>query len=272
MAGLRRWIGTSLAFVLARRWFQPLAQVLYRAALLGLNIGVGDYVATSGEAGALRTAARLLPAQPARVVFGVGANQGDFMRAALAALGPSTRVLAFEPAPQTFSRLARVFHASPQVELHQLGLSDASGSRPLYSDGQDSGLASLYQRDLTAHGRALNQVETVPITTLDAFCAERQISRIDYLKLDVEGHELSALRGARRLLEQDAVQLIQFEFGGCAIDARVYFRDLYSLLNERFRLYRILQDGLAYLPHYSEHQEVYATANFLAISRKWPRV
>ena len=272
MAGLRRWIGTSLAYVLARRWFQPVAEGLYQAALLGQNIGVGDYVATSGEQNALRVAARLLPAQPARVVFDVGANEGDFARAALAQLGPTTRVLAFEPAPPTFDRLAQAFQGNPQVALYQLGLSDAPGDRALYSDGHDSGMASVYQRDLTAQGRVLDQVATVAITTLDAFCAEQQISHIDYLKLDVEGHEYSVLRGAQQLLAAGAIEMIQLEFGGCAIDARVFWRDLYQLLNDRYRLYRILQAGLAYLPHYSERQEVFVTTNFLAIARKWPRV
>jgi hypothetical protein len=133
-------------------------------------------------------------------------------------------------------------------------------------------MASLYQRDLAAQGRALNQVEEVELTTLDDFCAAHRIEQIDYLKLDVEGHELSVLRGAQRLLASDAIQLIQFEFGGCAVDARIYFRDLYSLLQERYRLYRILQAGLAHLPHYSERQEVFVTTNFLAIARRWPLI
>jgi hypothetical protein len=78
------------------------------------------------------------------------------------------------------------------------------------------------------------------------------------------------LRGGQRLLEADAIRLIQFEFGGCAVDARIYLRDLYQLLNGRYRLYRMLRDGLAPLAAYSERDEVFVTTNFLAISRQWP--
>lgn len=270
MTAIRRWLGQALARILARRWFQPLARGLYRVALIGLNIGTGDQVATSGERAALRQAARLLRARPQRVVFDVGANLGDFTLAALEAFGPATRVLAFEPSPRTFERLTAAVAQRPGVELHNLGLGDQPGHLNLYTDGVGSGMASLYQRDLSAQGRALNIVEQVEVTTLDRFCAEHQISAIDYLKLDVEGHELSVLRGAAGLLAADAIRLIQFEFGGCAIDARVFWRDLYQLLNPRFRLYRLLQDGLVALPRYSERDEVFVTTNFLAISRQWP--
>jgi hypothetical protein len=115
-------------------------------------------------------------------------------------------------------------------------------------------------------------VEQVDVTTLDRFCAEHQISAIDYLKLDVEGHELSVLRGAHDLLAADAIHLIQFEFGGCAVDAHVWFRDLYQLLNSHFRLYRLLRDGLAFLPQYSELDEIFVTTNFLAVLRQWPQL
>lgn len=272
MSRLRRWIGQALAFVLARRWFQPAARGLYRLALIGLNIGTGDHVATSGEQFALRRASQLLHAQPQRVVFDVGANLGAFTRAALEAFGPATRVLAFEPSPQTFGLLTAALAGHAGVEPHNLGLGEQPGRLNLYSDGVGSGMASLYQRDLQAQGRVLDQVEQVEVTTLDRFCAEHQITAIDYLKLDVEGHELSVLRGARGLLEAEAIRLIQFEFGGCAIDARVFYRDLYQLLNSRFRLYRMLRDGLVFLPQYSERDEVFVTTNFLAVSRQWPQL
>ncbi len=272
MPTFRRWVGEALAWVFARRWFQPLAHGLHRWGLIGLNIGTGDHVATSGETFALRLAGRLLPSRPERVVFDVGANRGDFTLAALEALGPATRLLAFEPSPQSFGLLTLALNRHPTVELHNLGLGEQPGRLNLYSEGVGSGMASLYQRDLQALGRALDHVEQVEVTTLDLFCAEHQITAIDYLKLDVEGHELSVLHGAQGLLAADAIRLIQFEFGGCAIDARVFLRDLYHLLNGRFRVYRMLRDGLAFLPRYSERDEVFVTTNFLAVSRQWPQL
>jgi len=271
MLALKRWVGRSLAFLLARRWFQPLARGLYRVALIGLNIGTGDHVDSSGEKHALRRARRLLGARPA-LVFDVGANLGAFTTAALEALGPTARVVAFEPSPQTFRLLTEALGGRAGVELHNLGLGEQPGQLSLYSDEIGSGMASLYQRNLDAQGRTLNLVEQVNITTLDRFCAEHQISAIDYLKLDVEGHELSVLRGAQNLLDAGAIGLIQFEFGGCAVDARVFFRDLYDFLTPRYRLYRLLRDGLAFLPRYSERAEVFVTTNFLAVSRTWPQL
>ena len=55
---------------------------------------------------------------------------------------------------------------------------------------------------------------------------------IDLLKLDVEGHELEVLRGGVRMFAQRRVKMVSFEFGGCNIDSRTYFRDFYYFFQE----------------------------------------
>lgn len=64
-----------------------------------------------------------------------------------------------------------------------------------------------------------NEKEFVPIIksveveaiTLDSFCKDNHISRIDYLKLDVEGAEVFALEGSLELLKNRAIRYLQFE-------------------------------------------------------------
>ena len=58
----------------------------------------------------------------------------------------------------------------------------------------------------------------VPATTLDEFCSAHQISKIDYLKLDVEGAEILALQGARELLARKAIRYLQFEISKNMLD------------------------------------------------------
>ena len=85
------------------------------------------------------------------------------------------------------------------------------------------------------------------------------------LKLDIEGYEFNALKGASEMIARGLVCAIQFEFGGTSIDARVYLRDFFRLLEDRYRIYRILQNGLWELSSYSEYDELFVTTNFLAL-------
>ena len=61
--------------------------------------------------------------------------------------------------------------------------------------------------------------------------------------------------------------MIQFEFGGCNIDYRTYFRDFYYLLKENYKIYRILKDGLFELKQYKESYEIFINVNYLAIRK-----
>jgi len=109
--------------------------------------------------------------------------------------------------------------------------------------------------------------EKVQIQTLDDFCAEKGIEHIHYLKMDVEGHELSVLQGGREMLAKGAIDWIQFEFGGCNIDSRTYLRDFFELLTPYYDIYRLLRNGFRPIRRYHETYEIFTTTNFIAIRR-----
>jgi hypothetical protein len=101
----------------------------------------------------------------------------------------------------------------------------------------------------------------VAVTTIDAFCREHGIAHIDLLKLDVEGHELAALQGARGMLGR--IEAIQFEFGGTALDSKAFLRDFLEVL-DGYRVHRIVRDGLDPVD-YTERAEVLTFSNFVAL-------
>jgi hypothetical protein len=62
-------------------------------------------------------------------------------------------------------------------------------------------------------------------------------------------------------------RIIQFEFGGCNIDTRTYFRDFWSFFNfHNFKLYRITPFGLERITRYRQSDESFATTNYIAIN------
>ena len=238
-------------------------------ALMG--IGTGGLVESSGERALIR---RLLerrrPDDDALCVFDVGANEGTFVALVRAGLGETPhRIHAFEPGPETFCLLQERVGGASDVTLNRTALGNAEGSLPFYSDRPGSPLASLYPRDLSRFGIAMNRVDPVPVTTLDRYCESHGIERIDLLKLDVEGHELEVLRGASRMLGEKRIRMVTFEFGGCHVDSRAFFRDFHDLLTAAGlgRICRITPSGhLSPVGPYRVLLEQFQTTNYLACS------
>ena len=245
-----------IARTCGRLRFQRTWRVLHQASLLGLNYGRAT-VDESGEEFALRYAAQRVP--DAQVLFDVGANAGDWTLAAQRTW-PQAAVHAFEPSTDTYRRLVERTSGAVCV---QAALGDVETDATLYAVAGQSGLSSLHRRDLAAHDMTMTAAESVHVTTLDAYCAENGIDRIDYLKIDAEGNDLAVLQGASRMLAAGAIRFVQFEFGGCNIDSRTFLRDFVRLLEPEFRVSRMLADGLEPLD-YSERDEVFITSNFLA--------
>lgn len=193
-------------------------------------------------------------------VFDVGANNGDYSYL-LREIFPNAKIHAFEPLKKVFDKLL-IISDKAQINAHNFGFSNENKSQTIYFNS-NSLLSSLHDRDLRHVNMAFSQSEIVQLKTIDSFCAENNIKKIDFLKLDIEGHELRALNGAKNLIDNGNIRFIQFEFGGCDIDAKVYFRDFYYFFKDKYHIYRIHPNGLTLINKYSEYLEQFTTTNYL---------
>lgn len=251
-----------------RRW-QPFFMRLQRIAHVGMNYWGGAEVASSGEQQALRMVADRLPKGAGALVFDIGANNGAFMEAALAEMPADSRIVSFEPSSTAADLLMEridALKASERVRVERIGLSDHQGTAMLSAPFKGSSIATLHTATFELRKRELIQ-EEIQISTVDAYCEAHGVQRIHYLKVDTEGHEWAVLKGARRMISGGHVDCIQFEFGECHLDSRVFFRDIFLELHPRYRIHRILLDGLWPLDEYDEDLEVFRTANYLAVRR-----
>lgn len=198
-------------------------------------------------------------------MFDIGANVGDYTKL-LAATFPDSHIYSFEPVKETFAILSKNI-VENNVTLNNIGIGEAEGERTLYLDKANSGLASLYNRQLDYLGISLCRQEQVKLTTLDFYCEENQIEAIDFLKMDIEGSEYNALLGASNLLKGGKIKVIQIEMGGTNIDSRTYFRDFWNLLHKQFGVYRVLRDGIKEIRKYEEVLECFVTTNYLFIKK-----
>ena len=185
----------------------------------------------------LRTLADL-GLRPATVLDG-GANVGQFARAA-AETFPDAHVVAVEPLPDVAAALARNLADVPQTRVEQTALGAGAGTLRFYRT--DYSLASSALRPL---GGAAEEVE-VPVARLDDLVDADTLARPVLLKLDLQGYELEALRGAEAVLAvADHVLLeVAFEAG---YEGEATFGVLDAFLRDRgFRFWRpvdVLRDG-----------------------------
>lgn len=163
---------------------------------------VAKAVLTSPHAGLAPLLQPLIP--KAGVVIDVGAHAGSTAKL-FAALAPEGRVFAFEPGPYALSVLRITVSACGlgNVEIVPLGLSDAPVHAVLHMPvkargGYGFGLSNLAPPD---GSRPVIEAE-ITLTTLDAFAQDRGLTRLDFIKADIEGFEARFLRGAAGVLRR----------------------------------------------------------------------
>lgn len=184
--GKVRWRDKEI-FVDLRDWKGP----SYHA----LNWGVDSYEKENYE---------LLKAICPRdgVLFDIGANIGLFSLR-LASELPNLKVHAFEPEPKTQACLLKSVDANDlaTISVHKEALSDHRGVSTFYVDEQNHGGHSLNADAIREDGNAIGSQIQVPVVTTDEFVSEKKIKRLDIVKLDVQRHEESVLRGAMKTIK-----------------------------------------------------------------------
>lgn len=240
------------------------SQLLLRAAQRYIDRFNGDNnsdPSTNGEEQFLRTELRKL--SMGGVVFDVGANVGDWTKYCLS-IEPSLHIHLFEPSKPTFKKLASNSWP-PNIKLNNCGLGEKNELLNLNIVDAASGMNSIHKR----HGVKSAEVilaEAIQIQTLDAYCEANNITHIDLLKVDVEGHELAVFRGAQQMLGAGKINIIQFEYGGCNLDARVYLLDIWEYLASfGFSFYKIYPTGPRLIKDYTQSLETFRYSNWLAV-------
>jgi FkbM family methyltransferase len=160
---------------------------------------LGDYDTES-----IRGLLRLF--RPEWTILDVGANIGFYTIPMAFAVRPGGCLHAFEPVASNFARLSenvRENNLDHVVRLHQIGLSDQTavlqiGLREGFPDGAETGNAAL----VIDHDDSRFECVDVKVAPLDDIVPSLAIDRLDFVKLDIEGHEDKFLAGAHRTIRR----------------------------------------------------------------------
>jgi len=199
------------------------------------------------------------------VILDIGANQGWWTIELRKLLGGRGRWILIEPAAECCAMLRKI----DRVEVIEAAVGESSGKVKFYTPGQASGFASLHKRQ-DSHvrmGDLVLEEREVPMTTIDAILDERGIELVDLAKMDLEGHELFALRGASKSLKSHRIRAVTFEIGTANVDSRTFFRDYFDLLTGYgYRIQRIYPGGktVPVLEYYEDLEYFRGATNYVA--------
>lgn len=150
--------------------------------------------------------------KPGDIVFDLGSNFGWYAVPIVKMVGPRGLVYCFEPDDSAYRELVsnlevnggavRNFRAEP------MAVSNFDGEARLYSSKK---LGSAFSSLIENYSSHRSHHQTVLVTKLDSYVKKNKIKKVDFIKCDVEGSELSVLEGAAGLLAQDSSPIILIE-------------------------------------------------------------
>jgi len=184
----------------------------------------------------------LLASKDAPVVFDVGANKGKFVQNYRSLL-PGAKIFCVEPIPQLAAQLRG---ARDDVEVIEAALSGEDGKASFYVNAFED-TSSLLSPDLDrmpdSYRTMMQPKESISVETarLDTLIDTHRLDRIDILKMDIQGGEYNALRGAEHCLSQGRISIIALEvFFETYYSDQKMFGDLAVLLaKHKYRMHRL---------------------------------
>ena len=180
MSLLKRLRISIISLLSGNKFVQKILKKNVHVSQFYMGIGSGRGVSTSGEQVIFDVLSKRC--EPPYCIFDVGANKGQFLNLALKEITTNNfSIHCFEPGAKTFNSLSER-KKDKRVKLNNFGVGKEKGNMTLYYDTPGSGLASLTKRKLDHFGIEFNESETVQIETIDDYCKENSIEKINLLK------------------------------------------------------------------------------------------
>jgi FkbM family methyltransferase len=193
----------------------------------------------------------------------VGANVGDWLAEVVALKAPGTfSAIAFEPSDSARVRLQQRFKGRSEITIRPCALGDTAGAVQFFEE-ENAGKGSSVTPGFL---RAAGQPRSVEIRTLDHELAEIGWDRVDFLKIDAEGYDMRVLRGAKAMLQNQRIGIVQFEYNRpwqLAGDTLAGAMQFLSELN--YRVW-VLTRTLMFSIDYFRYEEYFEYTNYVAVS------
>jgi len=182
---MKKILKTILRSLSGKKRYQGLFEHLYQISLNGMNIGGGSSTDTSGERFAIEHIYQKLKELNRLTIFDVGANVGDYSILLKDIFKEKAHIFSFEPSKKTYQKFLLNTKEIANLSHYNFGFGNEDTKITLFSNAEESGLASLYKRRLEHFNIRMDKTEEIEIKTIDEFCLQNDIKHIHFLKIDV---------------------------------------------------------------------------------------
>ncbi len=194
------------------------------------------------------------------VVFDVGANVGQSVESFRQAF-PGSLIHSFEPSPTTYAKLRARCEGMRDVSTWNYA-AGADRATLSFTENTKPDMSSFLAPGELCWG-SVERVTPVQVVTLDSFAEEQGIEFIHVLKSDTQGYDFEVFKGAERLMNENKIGLIYFEF---------IFSDMYKNLPAFHEVFRYLQEhDFSLVSFYESHfqQDLVSWTDVMFINRAY---
>ena len=208
------------------------------------------------------------------IVFDVGSHIGNWSKTVLEN-HEEIQLHLFEPVPDNYKTLNNNLAdwlKTGNIHLNQIAIANHEKTLTFHHYKDNSAWSTFYRRFEVEKQYNLKPPIELPVitTTIDAYCQQLQINRINFLKIDTEGGELDVLYGAKELLRKGKIDYIQFEYGGTFQDSHITLKQVFEYLQKnKYFLLKIEPQKLSYIPEFLPEYENFEYSNYLAVNERF---
>jgi FkbM family methyltransferase len=201
-------------------------------------------------------------------IFDVGANIGEYAEY-ISALKNNLELHCFEPSKNTFIKLQKrisLDKGQNKFHLNNYGLSNIDEELELHIYNETGGSNSIYFNDQFSDNKDIVKKEKIRLRKLDDYIKENKIKKIDFLKIDVEGHESNVINGCVESLKSGIIKSIQFEYNNYWFKSDTKLLEMLKFLElYDYEFYRLTPWGKIKIRRFKPNLENYKHSNYYAV-------
>lgn len=195
-------------------------------------------------------------------VFDVGANIGQWSKEFRAyATDPTLHI--FEISPINYDQLVKNLNTDSKAKILNLGMSNSTGNIDFYHNKSNPSNSKFIKDESLPEDNIIHM--KLEVTSIDEYCDSKNIDHISFLKIDTEGMDYRVLLGASKMLANNRIDAIQFEYGRASVDTGHLLRNHFELLESHGYIVGKIYPKYVDFKPFNRDMEDFIGPNYLAI-------